>query len=393
MLSEPINHSPDLKKLWDEGHSMEIIQGFLVVRDVPFVNSKAEIKRGMLVTSLNLAAPDKTAKPDTHVIHFIGEYPCNRDGSSIKQIYHSTQDNDLIPGKLRVNHSFSNKPANGFQDYYEKITSYIRVISNPAKSLDDSVTEKTFQIIEASDDESVFNYLDTNSNRAEINKITEKLSGQRIAIIGLGGTGSYLLDLIAKTPVQEIHLFDGDDFLQHNAFRSPGATSKEKFSEHLKKVDYFHEIYSKMHRHVISHPVYVDEDNRKDLISMNFVFISMDTGEVKRKIISFLTENKISFIDVGIGIEDIEASLIGKVRVTTSSPAKSDHLGSRISFIENKDDDYDRNIQIADLNSLCATLAVIKWKKLLGFYKEHECEHHTTFSVYTNEITNDDFST
>lgn len=31
-------------------------------------------------------------------------------------------------------------------------------------------------------------------------------------------------------------------------------------------------------------------------------------------------------------------------------------------------DDYDYNIQIADLNALNAALTVIKWKKLWGFY-------------------------
>jgi hypothetical protein len=43
------------------------------------------------------------------------------------------------------------------------------------------------------------------------------------------------LDFVAKTPVEEIHLFDSDVFLQHNAFRAPGAINKERFSEHLKK--------------------------------------------------------------------------------------------------------------------------------------------------------------
>jgi len=204
---------------------------------------------------------------------------------------------------------------------------------------------------------------------------------------------SYVLDLLAKTPVAEIHLFDGDDFLQHNAFRSPGATPKEKFSEHLKKTDYLQEIYSKMHRHIISHPVNVDESNLVELIPMSFIFICMDTGEIKRRIISFLMENLASFIDVGIGVEDIDGSLIGKVRVTTSTTEKRNHLEKRISYAENRNDDYDRNIQIADLNTLCATLAIIKWKKILGFYREHEKEFHTTFSIYTNEIINDDIST
>ena len=42
-----------------------------------------------------------------------------------------------------------------------------------------------------------------------------------IAIIGLGGTGAYVLDFLVKTPVRKFgHLTD--PFHVHNAFRSPG---------------------------------------------------------------------------------------------------------------------------------------------------------------------------
>ena len=72
-------------------------------------------------------------------------------------------------------------------------------------------------------------------------------AGERVAIVGLGGTGSYVLDFVAKTPVQEIHLFDGDEFLTHNAFRAPGAASLEALRRKPKKVDYLAAIYSNMH--------------------------------------------------------------------------------------------------------------------------------------------------
>ncbi|MGY2747872.1 hypothetical protein ACVWZ8_005054 [Arthrobacter sp. UYCu723] len=41
------------------------------------------------------------------------------------------------------------------------------------------------------------------------------------------GTGSYILDQIAKTWVDRIILVDGDEFENHNAFRAPGAAALE----------------------------------------------------------------------------------------------------------------------------------------------------------------------
>jgi hypothetical protein len=52
--------------------------------------------------------------------------------------------------------------------------------------------------------------------------------------------------------------------------------------------------------------------------------------------------------------------------------------------------DYARNIQIADLNALNAILAVIKWKKLFGFYVDFEQEHHSTYTVNGNLLLNED---
>src|SRR5438445_712509 len=80
---------------------------------------------------------------------------------------------------------------------------------------------------------------------------TETLALRKVVIIGLGGTGSYILDLVAKTPVQAIHLYDGDVMLTHNAFRSPGAPTIEELEKRLRKVDYLEAKYDAMHRQVI----------------------------------------------------------------------------------------------------------------------------------------------
>jgi hypothetical protein len=61
-------------------------------------------------------------------------------------------------------------------------------------------------------------------------------------------------------------------------------------------------------------------------------------------------------------------------------------LRGRVSFEDGADgNEYNRNIQIADLNALNAALAVIKWKKLFGFYRDMKSAsqpvHHRHQSV------------
>ena len=84
--------------------------------------------------------------------------------------------------------------------------------------------------------------------RAAIGPVQDRIRDQRIAIIGLGGTGSYVLDLVVKTPVSEIHLLDSDDIKWHNFMRAPGApTAKEIESRHkkrIRKVDYYYSKYA-----------------------------------------------------------------------------------------------------------------------------------------------------
>src|SRR2546428_5061029 len=116
MSQELINRSPDLKKLRDEGYDIEVKGGYLLVKHVPYVNSQREITYGILVSKLRLAG-DQTDKPDDHVAFFIGEHPCNTDGSTITGIEHGSAKNPLLPD-LVVDHSFSNKPLQGFYDDY-----------------------------------------------------------------------------------------------------------------------------------------------------------------------------------------------------------------------------------------------------------------------------------
>jgi hypothetical protein len=358
---------------------------------VPYVNAKGEIALGSLVSDLTMAG-DRTARPGSHVAMFIGEHPCNKDGSEIRQIKHNSNRMALLPDVV-AQHSFSNKPPQGYADYYEKMSRYIDIISAPAKSIRPDVTARTYRVTEAAPDDGVFNYVDTASSRAGINAVTAKVAMRRVAIVGLGGTGSYVLDLLAKTPVGEIHLYDGDLFLQHNAFRSPGAASVEQLQERPSKVAYHQAHYAKMHRRIVAHHEYICDENVTQLQDFDFVFLCMDTGPAKKLIIDSLHAADIPFIDTGMGVQMLEDSLQlwAICRVTTSAGAKRDHIARRVSYAPPADgEDYERNIQIADLNAMTAAMAVIRWKKFCGFYQDLEGEHDSTYTTNCHLLTGDE---
>lgn len=389
MSRQLIDRSPDLKKLQDDGYDIEIRAAHLLVKDVPYVNSNREVKRGILVSTLNLAG-DVTALPNTHVAMFVGEYPCDKNGAPLDKISHGGGQ-QLAPN-LSVNYSFSSKPIVGaYNDYYEKITAYVAMLLSHAQAIDATATAQTFPVITATAEESVFKYLDTASSRAGINMASRKLELPKIAIVGLGGSGSYVLDLVAKTPVKEIHLFDGDILLSHNAFRTPGAVSIDDLTTKQKKVAYLKKIYSNLHWGIIEHPYNIDGSNIDELQGMAYVFVCVDPGKGKQEIVEGLERLNITFIDVGMGIDLVDDSLHGVLRVTTNSPERRDHFRKRVSLAgTGLGDEYDRNIQIADLNALNASLAVLKWKKLCGFYLDYEKEHHSTYTIDCNMLTSDE---
>ncbi|UOF02887.1 ThiF family adenylyltransferase [Bdellovibrio reynosensis] len=393
MSQQLINRSSDLKRLQDEGYEIEIRANHLLVKNVPYLTSRKEVRLGVLVSTLTLAG-DKTTIPDDHQTHFQGEVPCHEDGSPNGKILNQSARRTLGNG-VEIDHSFSARPKeNGgrYLDYYDKITTYVAILEGPAQTVDPSATAKTFSVIPA-ETTSIFKYVDTASSRAAIGAVTDKLRTGKIGIIGLGGTGSYILDQIAKTPVDEIHLFDGDLFLQHNAFRSPGAPSIDTLLKKQNKAEYFGEIYSMMRNGIVVHPYEVNSTNLDHLKEMTFVFIAIDNGPAKRTIIEALEAWNIPFIDVGMGVYLAEDKVGGILRVTASSPAMRNHVHEkgRISFgAAHEENEYNRNIQIADLNALNGILAVIKWKKMMGFYLDFENEYFSTYTIDGNHLNNED---
>ena len=391
MSQRLINRSPDLQQLQNDGYDIEIRSGYLLVNRVPYVNSNKEVKLGTLVSELKLAG-DVTTAPDNHVVYFVGDCPCDKDGNPLNKIVNSSAQSNLAEN-LTISHTFSSKPVGGaYKDYYEKMTTYVAILCSPVQAIDPDATAQAYSTIAPDGSEDTpFKYVDTASSRARISAISDKLKLGKVGIVGLGGTGSYVLDLVAKTPVREIHLFDGDQFSQHNAFRSPGAPSLEDITRHQKKVHYFADQYSRMRLNIFPHADPIDETNVDQLREMNFIFLCLDNAPTRKFLVEKLPEFGIPYIDVGMGVLQDDGALGGILRITSSSDQKREHAKCRIPLADSDTgNEYSQNIQVADLNALSASLAVIKWKKLCGFYRDLENEYHSTYTIDGNIITNED---
>lgn len=393
MSQQLISRNADLLRLQEEGYDIAIVATHLVLRDIPYVTAAGTVRLGILVSTLDGLSGDVTGRPGTHVALFAGEMPCDRAGRPLDRIVIGSASQNL-GGELVVNHTFSSKPATGYYaDYHEKMSTYAAILTNEAAAIDPDATARRLRVVANDDPEGPFAYLDTATTRAGIGEVAQKLMGERVAIVGLGGTGSYVLDQVAKTPVDRIDLFDDDDYLQHNAFRGPGAASLEELRGRPKKVDHWATVYGRMHRRIVPHAVRLCPGNLELLDGATFVFLCLDAGDAKAAIIDELERRDVPFVDVGMGLHLVDGSLVGQLRVTTSSAGMREQVRrkGRIPLVGTGIDDvYSRNIQVADLNMLNAALAIMRWKRLRGFYMDLEREHFSLFTIDGNHLLNED---
>ncbi|GIL36936.1 ThiF family adenylyltransferase [Phycicoccus sp. DTK01] len=385
--SRLVRNSPDLARLVQDGFAVRIVNGFLVVDDIPYVDDAAQVQWGSFLCPLDLSGTT-AARPTTHVMCFVGGVPREKNGQPIRHLVNDSVEKWSASADLTAACGFSQKPEGGYGDFYEKVTYYTAMVIGPAQAVDPSVNPYTYKPIETDEDDGVFLYVDTFTSRAGITALNGHLALEKVAIVGLGGTGAHLLDALAKTPALTVHLYDADFYRTHNAFRAPGAASLRDLEAGLTKVEYYTRKYSVMRRGIVPHPVNVTADNVGELLDAGFVFLAMDTGPDKRVVIDALTQHGIPFIDTGVGLSNDANGIAGQIRITTSTPGCSDHIAQDelISYFAGDDAEYDTNLQVDEINALTANLAIIRYKKFLKFYADIEHEHHTVFVVNSGDL-------
>ena len=244
-----------------------------------------------------------------------------------------------------------------------------------------------------------FHIPNTFEARAAIAPVQDRIRGQRIAIIGLGGTGAYLLDLIAKTPVSEIHLLDSDCVDWHTFKRAPGAPTAEEIelirARSLLKVDYYHSKYAAFRDGIHPHPVKVDSPPMfAEFLSdhpIDYAFVCIDQltdGDSARQdaVYRAVTEAGVPFIDSGASITLEDCAVRGAV-TTSSYDAGSDAWKGAIpnARLEGGAPGY-RNVQLPEVNAAAATFAVMEWRRRTGQYVSESPSFYQKFRLEKGRI-------
>ena len=360
-----IARNRDLRGLEDEGYTLRIVdEAYLLVENVPYVTAQGEVQEGTLVMELTLSG-DLTVPPANHVAHWAGEFPHEANGDRLLALLAEGASKASLTDSLPPVYQLSAKPDGGYRDYGHKVTTYVDILSREARLLSPGATAQQWRVVDDHDDpDSVFHFADTASARQNTTDLARKLQHERVAIVGAGGTGSYVLDLIAKTWVQEIHLFDDDPFLQHNAFRSPGPFSRAEIEGGPVKSVLHAERYSRMRKGIVPYDTCIDDTNVEQLGTYDTVFLCMDGHPIKAQILETCMTHDTLLIDVGMGLYRVNDSIAGIIRTTTCYPEQHVHAEHCIDLAgDDAPGEYERNAQLAELNALNASLAVIKWKK------------------------------
>lgn len=383
MFQKLVSHNDDIKRLVDKGYAVAFDSNYMVIRDIPYLDAKLQLQVAAIVAKLEFKDNNHVVQDD-HQVFFSGSSPYNLNGTPIQNLGDRPAQLTLSPAScdVVVQRRFSNKPRSTgrFADFYEKIDSYVNIISGPAIEIH-GFSPYTFRVVSDSPSDSVFKFNDTLTSRAEITDLSARLKDDIVAIIGLGGTGSYLLDFLSKTAVKEIRAYDADRFHVHNAFRSPGRLEEEELGK--SKAEVYNTRYENFRHRLTVITKFIDSACTDDLNGVTFAFVCVDKGSSRSEIFNLLLSLEIPFIDVGMGLNRKHDSLNGMMRTTYYSVKNGPNMRKMglAELVDNPNDEYRTNVQIGELNALNACMAVIRFKQIRRFYYDNASIYHHTFNL------------
>ena len=372
MSPTPTNHEAQLADVLQAGFDCCVEDDTLTVEPIPYRLSGGGIGHGSLICHLNRNGGD-IAPPADHTAAWIGdEVPHRRDGRPMDRLIIDQSRNTWSNGETSVC-VMSRRGPKPYPNYGQKMLTYARLIAREAVA---DWRASSPGVISVKDVNHLVDH-ETGLNRARVGHLNALLAKENVAVIGAGGTGAHIVDLVSKSNVRQIDIYDPDHVSAHTQLRWPGIVERRIVEGKTNKAEYLAALYARRtNRNIQGHPFAIGKDNLTYLNGKTMVFVAIDKGPARREILTSLADMGLNFIDCGIDLQGNDGPLTASLRIIRCQAEQSAEKRSELAMLapggaNAADDDlYAQNIQTGEMNSLNAALAVIAWKQGIGFYRD-----------------------
>ena len=201
---------------------------------------------------------------------------------------------------------------------------------------------------------------------------------ERVGVVGLGGVGAWIADMVVKADPQEVHGWDYDCIEPKNILRMPGGLAPEAWIGRT-KADWFQEIYSIIHANAHGHNVRVHSENVKDVIeSATFCFVAVDDSDDRMMVCDGLAAAGIPFVVAGVSLSR-EHGVTASMRIVTAHAGVSSWRDAIPQVGRAGQDEYG-SLELPDIYSMAAGWAVQSWRKMRGQFVQEQREECLEYS-------------
>lgn len=386
-FQELASHNPFVRELESQGYLVDFVNGYFIIYGLPYLDKDGALKHGDWASPVDLTNW-VLDPPSNHQAWFRGGRPHDQKGRELRLGGGASQ--VRVAEGFVTDYSFSYKLLESgqmrqYRSFEEKVHTYLDTITGPAMAAYPDATPLRGIAVKAAAQGSPLRFPDTLSSRYHMSDVSSLLRGKKVAIVGLGGTGSYILDFIARTHLDRIALFDDDKVQMHTIFRIPGFIPR---AIGMTKVEALAQHYGNWHDGIDPVTERITAQNVERLREFDFVFVSVDDGPSRLHVVDWLSSNGIPFVDCGMGLNRSVVGLNGVVRVTgidRSAFERTVHT-PYLPTANIKDEEYRRQSQIAELNALNAALAVIRFKQHFRLFDRESDAVWYTFESTSFEL-------
>ena len=208
---------------------------------------------------------------------------------------------------------------------------------------------------------------------------------ERVAIIGLGGVGAWIADIVVKADPREVHGWDHDCIEPKNILRMPGGLDPNVWTGRT-KADWFQETYSLIHTNVHGHNVRVLLENVQEVIGgTTFAFVAVDEADDRMMICEVLAKAGIPFVVAGLSLVRKDKQVKISMRIVTAHVGVPSWREAIPQVGQAGQDDYG-SLELPDVYSMTAGLAVQSWRKVRGQFWQEQREECLDYSASSQSI-------